>query len=93
MKHESSVSHLAKSQPTYILDPMKQKDERKVEHALAEKYQLKDVVWALKHRVSRWRAQLAVRSIRSQAYKDGLDTMTDQDIKVLIKKTRASRRR
>ena len=64
-----------------------------VDRSLAEKYQLKDVVWALKHRVSRWRAQLAVRSIRSQAHKDGLDTMTEQDIDALIKKTRASRRR
>ena len=76
-----------------MMDPMKLKDELKEELALAEKYQLQDVVWALKHRVSRWRAQLAVRSIRSQARKDGLDTMTDQNIKVLIKKTRASRRR
>ena len=76
-----------------MMDPMKLKDELKEELALAEKYQLKDVVWALKHRVSRWRAQLAVRSIRTQARKDGLDTMTDQNIKVLIKKTRASRRR
>lgn len=72
---------------------MKQKDKHTTEQILAEKNQLKDIAWALKNRVSRWRAQLAVRSIRTQASKDGLDTMTDQDINALIKKTRASRRR
>lgn len=72
---------------------MKYKDEHTSEQILAEKNQLKDIAWALKNRVSRWRAQLAVRSIRTQASKDGLDTMTDQDINALIKKTRASRRR
>ena len=72
---------------------MKYKDEHTSEQILAEKNQLKDIAWALKNRVSRWRAQLAVSSIRTQASKDGLDTMTDQDINALIKKTRASRRR
>lgn len=72
---------------------MKQKDKHTTEQILAEKNQLKDIAWALKNRVSRWRAQLAVRSIRTQASKDGLDTMTDQDINALIKKTRTSRRR
>ena len=72
---------------------MKQKDKHTTEQILAEKNQLKDIAWALKNRVSRWRAQLVVRSIRTQASKDGLDTMTDQDINALIKKTRASRRR
>ena len=72
---------------------MKHKDEHTTERILAEKNQLKDIAWVLKHRVSRWRAQLAVRAIRTQARKDGLDTMTDQDINALIKKTRAGRKR
>lgn len=71
---------------------MKHKDEHTTEQILTEKNQLKDIAWALKNRVSRWRAQLAVHSIRTQARKDGLDSMTDQDINALIKKTRASQR-
>lgn len=42
--------------------------------------------------VSRLKAQMAVRSIRSQARKDGLDKMTLKDINALIKKTRAERK-
>lgn len=72
---------------------MQHKDELKVKPTLAEKYQLQDVAWAMKQMVSRWRAQQAVRAIRAQARRDGLDTMTDQDINALIKKTRAGRKR
>jgi hypothetical protein len=43
--------------------------------------------------VSRLRAQMAVRSIRSQARKTGLDTMALKDVNALIKKTRAERKR
>ena len=43
--------------------------------------------------VSRLRAQMAVRAIRSQARKAGLDTMTLKDVNALIKKTRAERKR
>lgn len=42
--------------------------------------------------VSRLRAQMAVRAIRSQARKNSLDKMTLNDINVLIKKTRAKRK-
>jgi hypothetical protein len=42
--------------------------------------------------VSRLKAQMAARSIRSQARKDGLDKMTLKDINALIKKTRAERK-
>ena len=42
--------------------------------------------------VSRLKAQMAVRSIRSQARKDGLDKMTLKEINSLIKKTRAERK-
>jgi len=42
--------------------------------------------------VSRLKAQMAVRSIRSQARKDGLDKMNLKDINALIKKTRAERK-
>ena len=42
--------------------------------------------------VSRLKAQMAVRSIRSQARKDGLDKMALKDINALIKKTRAERK-
>ena len=42
--------------------------------------------------VSRLKAQMAVRSIRSQARKDGLDKMTLKDINALIKKTRAEQK-
>jgi hypothetical protein len=43
--------------------------------------------------VSRLRAQMAVRSIRSQARKAGLDKMALKDVNALIKKTRAERKR
>ena len=43
--------------------------------------------------VSRLRAQMAVRSIRGQARKAGLDTMALKDVNALIKKTRAERKR
>ncbi len=72
---------------------MKHKDTLKVDQALAEKYQLKDVAWALKQMVSRVRAQMAVRKIQIQARQDGLDTMTEQEINALIKKTRAGRKK
>jgi hypothetical protein len=42
--------------------------------------------------VSRLKAQMAVRSIRSQAHKEGLDKMTLKDVNVLIKKTRMERK-
>jgi len=43
--------------------------------------------------VSRLRAQMAARSIRSQARRDGLDKMTLKEVNALIKKTRAERKR
>jgi len=43
--------------------------------------------------VSRLRAQMAVRAIRSQARREGLDKMTDKDINALIKKTRSDWKR
>ncbi len=43
--------------------------------------------------VSRLRAQMAVRSIRSQTSRDGLNKMSLKDINMLIKKTRAERKR
>ncbi len=43
--------------------------------------------------VSRMRAQLAARSIRSQARRSGLDKMTKSEINSLIKKTRKERKR
>ena len=43
--------------------------------------------------VSRLRAQMAVRAIRSQARKAGLDTMALKDVNALIKKMRAERKR
>ena len=43
--------------------------------------------------VSRLRAQMAARSIRSQARREGLNKMTLKDINTLIKKTRAERKR
>ena len=42
--------------------------------------------------VSRLKSQMAVRSIRSQARKEGLDKMNLKDINALIKKTRAERK-
>jgi hypothetical protein len=43
--------------------------------------------------VSRLRAQMAARSIRSQARQEGRNKMTLKDINTLIKKTRAERKR
>ncbi|MDP1602734.1 MAG: hypothetical protein Q8M03_05660 [Legionella sp.] len=43
--------------------------------------------------VSRLRAQMAARSIRSQARRDGLDKMRLKDVNALIRKTRAERKR
>ena len=43
--------------------------------------------------VSRLRAQMAGRSIRSQARRDGLNKMSMKDINAWIKKTRAERKR
>jgi hypothetical protein len=43
--------------------------------------------------VSRLRAQMAARSIRSQARREGLDKMSDEKIDALIQKTRRERRR
>lgn len=42
--------------------------------------------------VSRIKAQMAIRSIRSQARKNELDKMALKDINSLIKKTRAERK-
>jgi hypothetical protein len=56
---------------------------------LAEDENLQDILLM----VSRLRAQMAVRAIRSRAHRDGLDRMTDKDINKLIKKTRADRKR
>jgi hypothetical protein len=42
--------------------------------------------------VTRLRAQLAVRAIRSEARRTGLDKMTPKDINALIRKTRLERR-
>jgi hypothetical protein len=43
--------------------------------------------------VSRLRAQMTARFIRSQAHRAGLDKMTLKDINALIKKTRAEQKR
>ena len=43
--------------------------------------------------VSRLRAQMAARAIRSQARRDGLDKLTLKDVNALVKKTRAERKR
>jgi hypothetical protein len=42
--------------------------------------------------VSRLKAQMAIRSIRSQAHKEGLDKITLKDVNALIKKTRTERK-
>lgn len=42
--------------------------------------------------ISRLRAQMAVRAIRSETRKNGLDKMTLKDVNALIKKTRACHR-
>ncbi len=56
---------------------------------LAEEEDLQDILLM----VSRLRAQMAIRAIRSQARRVGLDKMTNKDINALIKKTRADRKR
>ncbi|HNE05050.1 MAG TPA: hypothetical protein PLT08_11065 [Anaerolineales bacterium] len=43
--------------------------------------------------VTRLRAQMAARSIRSQARRDGLDKMSLKDVNAIIKKSRATRKR
>jgi hypothetical protein len=43
--------------------------------------------------VSRLRAQMAARAIRSQARRDGLDKLSEEQVEVLIQKTRAERKR
>jgi hypothetical protein len=43
--------------------------------------------------VTRLRAQMAARSIRSQARRDGLDKMSLKDVNAIIKKSRAARKR
>ena len=43
--------------------------------------------------VSRLRAQMTARSIRSQARRDGLDKMALKDVNAIIKKTRVDRKR
>jgi hypothetical protein len=43
--------------------------------------------------VSRLRAQMAARSIRSKARRDGLDKMNLKDVNAVIKKARADRKR
>jgi PHD/YefM family antitoxin component YafN of YafNO toxin-antitoxin module len=43
--------------------------------------------------VSRLRAQMAARTIRSQAQRDGMDNLNDEQITELIQKTRAERKR
>ncbi len=42
--------------------------------------------------VSRLRAQMAARAIRSQARRDGLDKLSEEQIEALIQKTRAERK-
>lgn len=42
--------------------------------------------------VSRLRAQMAVRAIRSQARRDGLDKMSEEQVDALIQKTRTERK-
>ena len=43
--------------------------------------------------VSRLRAQMAARSIRNQARKDGMDKTTLKEVNALIKKARAEQKR
>ncbi len=42
--------------------------------------------------VSRLRAQMAARAIRSQARRDGLDRLSEEQVEALIQKTRAERK-
>jgi len=43
--------------------------------------------------VSKLRAQMAARAIRSQARRDGLDQMSDEEVDEIIQKTRAERKK
>ena len=43
--------------------------------------------------VSRLRAQMAARAIRSQARRDGLDNISDEQVDALIQTTRTGRKR
>ena len=43
--------------------------------------------------VSRLRAQMAARAIRSQARRDGLENISDEEIDAIIQNTRAERKR
>jgi len=43
--------------------------------------------------VSRLRAQMAARAIRSQARRDGLDKLNEEQVEALIQKTRVERKR
>ena len=43
--------------------------------------------------VSRLRAQMAARAIRSQARRDGLDKLSEEQVEALIHKTRVERKR
>ena len=56
---------------------------------LAEEENVQDILLM----ISRLRAQMAVRAIRSQSRKNGLDKMSNKDIHTLIKKTRTDRKR
>ena len=71
---------------------MKPKNIPKRDSALAEKYQLWDIAWAVKLQISRLRAKAAVRAIRNQARRDGLNEMTPKELDALIKKTRGERK-
>ena len=42
--------------------------------------------------VSRLRAQMAARAIRSQARRDGLDKLSEEQVEALIQKTRVERK-
>lgn len=42
--------------------------------------------------ISRLRAQMAARAIRSQARRDGLDQISEEQVDELIRKTRAERK-
>lgn len=72
---------------------MKQRNKSKSEPALAEKYQLWDLAWAVRLKVSQLRAKAAVRAIRNQARRDGLNEMTPKEVDALIKRTRVEQER
>ena len=71
---------------------MKRNNAVKRNRALAEQPQLRDIARAVKLRFSRLRAKLAVRAIRIQSRKSGLDKMTSEDINKLIRDTRENRK-